>query len=217
MNQCQFPFQHILWMDTVCSSCCFCMSGGKMKCSCFWIHKRPYSSFCQISIMLSNVYTTIQRRQCITLANATQFPPRINPTWLAISVSVLPWLEWNGRLRGRHRLLVPNSLFSFSQKRKIYSRNLLQIQQQSVSVCVWLGRGLSVSSATPPGPSWAAANLSRRQGRGQASAKTFMKPSTAPRRTSGLWTWLIGESICTFGAIIAERWSVLRVCKKIRW
>lgn len=42
----------------------------------------------------------------------------------------------------------------------------------------------------------------------------------APRSTSGLWTRLIGERICTFGAIIAEWWSVLRGNKVIigaRW
>lgn len=42
--------------------------------------QRPLCSPCQTSIMLSNVYTTVQRRRYITLANAAQFPPQINPT-----------------------------------------------------------------------------------------------------------------------------------------
>lgn len=70
----------------------------------------PYSSMCQTSIMLSNVYTAIRGRQYITLANAAQFPPQITPTWLAISVSVLPSSEGKRRL-GWHRPLAPNRLF----------------------------------------------------------------------------------------------------------
>lgn len=89
-----FSFWSILWMAAVCE-------WGQDEMIMLLNSHRPFCSLCQTSIMLSNVYTAIQRREYITLANAAQFPPQINPTWLAISVSVLPWLEENAGLGGR--------------------------------------------------------------------------------------------------------------------
>lgn len=94
--------------------------------------------------MLPNVYTAIQRRQYITLANATQFPPQTTPTWLAISVSVLPWLE--GNRRSKHSL--QTAYFHVHPSRGRYTVETCSKFNNHcvglcVCVCVWLGARLS--------------------------------------------------------------------------
>lgn len=158
----------------------------------------------------------------ITLANATHFPLRPNTPILH-----LPSLHMFFFDRRRSKAWGPGAylflFFSPLLHRQEWCTVVICLKSTTsrclcsyvwrVSLCnrcVWRGRSSSDSRVTPPGPSWATANLSRRQRRGQASAKTFTKPSKAPSSTSGLWTWLIGERICTFGAIIAEWRSIPR-------
>ena len=119
--------------------------------------RRPRASTCQTSI---NALWCLHRRRYIALANAARFLPQISP----YSTRPLAWvfcLDWRGETGGRrgHSWLAPDDM---------YSRDSApNSAPATVWVCarrMWQGRSSSVSDMTPPGPSWAAANLCRETG-----------------------------------------------------
>lgn len=164
---------------------CRYLSGGKMKWSCFWIASVHIALYVRPPLC-SLMYRPPSNEDNTSLwLMQHSFLLKSPPTWLAISVSVFALIGGKREVGGDTDHSFQTAYFNVHPSR---GRNTVEM---CVCVCVcvcmrcmWQDRSSSVSSVTPPGPSWAAANLYSREGRGQASAKTFMKSSTAPHSTS---------------------------------